>query len=98
MKIGKREAAKQFKCCCCGEIVRKCEQYVQVMNGDKPVRGERYCVDCEPYAYQNNQDVKFAIVDDDGEHHLRQMENYAAYSAAGCPSAYWDDQAAGYVE
>ncbi len=98
MKVRKQEAAKSFKCCCCGEIIRKCETYAQVINGDQPVRGERYCVDCEPYAYQNNEIDARAAAYDDGEHHLRQMENYAAYQAAGCSAAYWDDQAAGYVE
>ena len=97
MRIETRETTHGFKCVCCGEYIKTCEKYLQVMNGNKPVRGEKYCVDCEEPARQNN-DVDTDDREDDGERFLRQMENWADYSAAGCPDAYWTDRDAGYVE
>lgn len=95
-KIKKQRAKSWIKCSCCGEQVRTDEKYFQVINDNgKNRRGERYCCGCESYAYENNDD----IVDDDyddGERHLRQMEDYAAYHAAGCTSEYWNDRDAGY--
>ena len=94
MKVEKREATHGFKCVCCGEYIRTCEKYFQVVHNGKPVRGERYCIECECQAYENNE----IEAEDDGERFLRQMENYADYRAAGCPDAYWEDRDAGYVE
>jgi|LakMenE01Jun11ns_1017448.scaffolds.fasta_scaffold8717338_1 hypothetical protein len=89
-------AAKSWiKCVACSEQVRTDEKYIQVMNNDKPIRGERYCRGCEKYARLNNECDEIPDVCD-GEEHLRQMEEYGAYMAAGCASAYWEDKQAGY--
>jgi hypothetical protein len=66
---------------------------LQVVNNDRPVRGERYCVHCERIARLNND------IDDmpDEEQGLRRREAYAAYQAAGCTSDYFDDLNAGYI-
>lgn len=96
--IEKRQAKNWLKCCCCGEQVRTCESYFQVVNDNgRDRRGERYCKGCESYAYENNDDIDDDN-DDDGERHLRQMEDYAAYRAAGCSHEYWNDRDAGYCE
>ena len=97
-----REAKSWGKCCCCGAQWRTCEKFIQVVKDNgKDLRGERYCVHCESYAVKNN-DITETVVDwrqeDDGESHLRSMENFAAYKSAGCSDAYWSDRDAGYVE
>ena len=98
--IEKQSATRWFKCVCCGEQVRSDEKYIQVTLRGKPVKGERYCLECETYAYDNNPDAAMeqltVTVWDDGERHLRQMEDYAAYRAAGCTEAYWGDRDNGY--
>lgn len=93
------EAKSWVKCTCCKEQVRTCEKYYQVLESNgKQRRGERYCMSCEQYIYENNDDIGNDDDNDDGERFLRQMENYAAYRAAGCSDAYWNDRDAGYVE
>lgn len=100
MHIEKREATRWIKCVCCGEMIHTCEKYLQVVNDSgKDVRGERYCLDCEEYAYENNPELRENARDeDDGERHLRMMEHYADYSAAGCREAFWDDLNGGYLD
>jgi hypothetical protein len=93
LTIEKREAKHQIKCSCCGSTVRTCEKYLQVLNDDSPVRGERYCIHCETEAYENNPDIGMAP-ESTAE---RRREEFAAYQAAGCPSTYFDDQQAGYI-
>lgn len=94
-----REAKSWIKCSCCSAQVRTCEKFLQVVNDNgKDRRGERYCLHCENYAHMNNEDIGTEADVDDGEHHLRQMENFAAYRAAGCSHEYFNDQAAGFVE
>jgi hypothetical protein len=93
LTLEKIEAKSFCKCCCCGETIRKCEKLFQLMEDGKAVRGERYCVSCEDIAYENN-DIRDD--EDDGESHLRAMEDYAAYSYAGCTQEYWNDRDAGY--
>lgn len=47
--------AKGFgKCCCCSGTWRNSEKYFQVLEDNKPVKGERYCSYCEKYAKANN--------------------------------------------
>ena len=94
MRIEKREAKSGFNCVSCGERVRNCEKYLQVVENGRPVRGERYCVHCEQIAHENNP---IEGDDDDGERGLREREAYAAYQYGGCTSAYWDDRDAGYI-
>lgn len=99
LKLVKIEATSFCKCQCCGESIRKCEKYLQVQENGKNVRGERYCVSCEEIAWQDHDfDAWDKELDcgDDGERMLRQMEDYAAYSAAGCTSEYWSDRDNGY--
>ena len=94
-KIEKRSAKKWFKCDC-GEQVRTDEKFFQVVENDgKDRKGEKYCVGCEKYAHANNDDIGEAN-NDDGEQHLRAMEDFAAYKAAGCTDAYWTDRDAGF--
>lgn len=96
MRIERRES-KGLNCVGCGERVRSCEKYLQVVRADtgRAVRGERYCLRCEDIARENND-----IVDGDtpsydrGE---RMREEYASYRAAGCTSAFFDDMQAGYI-
>ena len=91
------QRAKSFgKCRSCGEQWRTDEKILVVVNldTDKPVRGEKYCVRCKDMAELNND----TGCDDDGESHLRSMEDFAAYRAAGCVNAYWDDRNAGYAD
>lgn len=85
------EATKWLKCSCCGEQIRTCEKYLQAITPDgNPIRGERYCLDCEAVAHENNPDH-------DEESHLRQMEDFAAYRAAGVSSdVYFADRDAGF--
>jgi MinD superfamily P-loop ATPase len=87
-------AKSWIKCASCSEQIRTDEKYIQVFNNDKQVRGERYCKGCEKYARMNNTIEDES--EDDGESHLRDMETYAAYQAAGCASEYFDDRNAGY--
>ena len=95
----RREATSGFNCVSCRERVRTCEKYWQVREGTSNVRGERYCLDCERYARMNNDvdRVRDDNYDDDGEAGLRSREEYAAYSAMGCASSYWEDRDAGYA-
>lgn len=106
VRIELLEAKHGFNCVCCRERVRSCEKYIAVVNNDtdRPVRGERYCQHCEEYAIANNEDE---LADpevpadggyDDGESHLRRMEQYGAYRAAGCTDAFWTDRDAGYID
>jgi hypothetical protein len=91
-----RQATKWVKCAACAEQVTTFNKYIQVVNDNgKDARGERYCPSCEKYARLNNEICD--TVDDDGEQHLRDRENYAAYQAAGCTSEYWSDRDNGYV-
>jgi hypothetical protein len=87
-------ATKWFKCVCCSEQIRTDELYIAVVNSGKIIKGERYCLECETYAIENND-----IIDneDDGERGLRQREDYAAYQAAGCTNEYWNDRDNGYA-
>jgi hypothetical protein len=84
-------------------MVRTCEKYLQVVKSNgSDVRGEKYCTSCEGYAYENNPDAvgdvdEYAGHSDDGESHLRMMEEYGAYRAAGCSDAFWGDRDAGYI-
>ena len=96
-KIETRAAKSWFKCASCQEQIRTDEKYLQVVQNGKPVRGEKYCIHCEKYARLNNpESEEDSDYYDDGERHLRQMEDYAAYSAAGCTSSYWTDRDNGY--
>lgn len=103
VRIELLEAKHGFNCVCCRERVRSCEKYIAVVSNEtnRPVRGERYCSHCEEYAIINNEDE---LADptpegyDDGESHLRRMEAYADYRAAGCTSAYFDDLNGGYID
>ena len=91
-----REAKSWIKCSCCSAQIRTCEKFLQVVNENgKDRRGERYCTHCEKYARMNNEDID---VEEDGETHLRSMEDYAAYQAAGCAHEYFNDRDAGYCE
>lgn len=94
MKIEKRQAKRWVKCCGCEEQIRTCETFLQVVDNGKDVRGERYCTDCESLAHENNPITS----GDDGEEHLRRMEDYGAYQAAGCTAEYWNDRDAGYAQ
>ncbi len=87
------EAKSWLKCSCCAAQVRTCEKYIQVFNGEKAVRGERYCTHCEKYARMNND---IADGDDGEEAYLRERETYAAYQAAGCTHEYFNDKNNGY--
>lgn len=100
MRIETREASKWVKCVSCGEMVRTCEKYLQVVNSrGNDVRGEKYCLGCEDYAYENNPEINGAPDErePDGEEHLRRMEAYAEYQYNGNTSAYWDDLNGGYI-
>lgn len=98
MAIVKMEAKYRIKCVGCGEQVRTCEKYLQVQVNGKNVRGERYCTGCERIARLNNPEAEGdATPEDDGESHLRAMEDYAAYRAAGCSQEYWTDRDNGYA-
>ena len=90
LSVRKNKAPLFTRCSCCEESIRKYEEHFQVYDGEKAVRGERYCVACESVAYENNECGGDS--QDDGESHLRRMEDYAAYQANGCTSAYWEDQ------
>ena len=94
----KMEAKRGFNCTCCGERIRTCEKMLQVMNNNgSQRRGERYCLECESYAHENNNDISIEQ-EDDGESHLRAMEDHAAYLAAGMSTeAYLNDRASGFV-
>jgi len=94
----KLEAKHGFNCTCCSERVRTCEKYLQVKNDSGTNRRcERYCLNCEQYAHMNNEDIA-AGNDDDGEAHLRSMEDFAAYRAAGVSTdTYFSDRDAGYA-
>jgi len=84
--------ANRIKCVSCGETIRKFEKYINLGPG------ERYCTGCEDIALENNPDAGDDCQDDDdGERHLRQMEDFGAYQAAGCTGAYWGDRDAGYA-
>lgn len=92
--IETREAKRGFNCTCCGERVRQCEKYLQVLDNDSPVRGERYSIHCRRLAEANNPTDGG---DDDGEAGLRAREAYGAYAAEGCTGNYWADLDAGYI-
>lgn len=94
-----REAQRGFNCPSCGGRTRTCEKYLQVVKNGKAIRGERYCIHCERIARLNNPEIgeDEAAQEDDGESHLRSMEDFAAYRAAGCTHAYYDDRDAGYA-
>lgn len=93
----KIEAKRGFNCTSCGERVRNCEKFLQVKNDDDTNRkGEKYCLNCREIAEENNADI-YREMEDDGESHLRAMEDFAAYKAAGCTDAYWEDRDAGYA-
>ena len=60
-----KTSAKYFTTCCgCGEQVRTCESYLQVMKNGKAVRGERYCVNCAELAADNNPGSLFQVPGD----------------------------------
>lgn len=96
LKIETREATYSLSCVCCGERVRTCERYIQVINTTtgKNVRGERYCLHCEEEAKENN-DISNDEPDFGSGERLR--EAYGAYQAAGCTSAFFDDLNGGYI-
>jgi hypothetical protein len=97
--IETREAKSWVKCCCCQAQIRTCEKFLQVVKDNgKDLRGERYCPNCEDYAHKNNDIHENTDwrQEDDGEAHLRSMEDYAAYKAAGATDAYWSDRDNGY--
>lgn len=83
--ITEKIAERSGKCACCGEYWRKHERCI-VVEGER----SRYCVHC-----RENVELMF----DDGidHNHERQMEDYAAYRAAGCINEYWTDRDAGYA-
>jgi hypothetical protein len=94
MQIEKREATRWIKCVCCGKMIHPFERYFQVVHDDgKAV----HCLACEDTIYENN-DISSNNIDDayESERHLRSMEDFADYRAAGCTDAYWDDRDAGY--
>ena len=95
-KLETREAKTWTRCTCCSEQIRTCEKYLQVTENGRNVRGERYCLHCEKYARMNNDIDDQDDDQDDGEEHLREMEDFAAYRAAGCTEAFWTDREAGY--
>ena len=81
-----RRESTGLNCACCGERVRKCETFVQVVdhNGDN-VRGERYCLSCEDIAHDNNsespiyrEDIQF-ITGSNGVEHARNAEGEWLY-------------------
>lgn len=81
------------RCDFCDEQIRTDEKCWQLQKNGKAVRGETYCVSCKQYGLENNEDnLHSHSMEDDGESHLRRMEDYAAYQANGCTSAYWEDQ------
>ena len=87
--------SKFCKCGICGESLRTLESAILVMDGEKQLKA--YCdhhrmadiLDIHP-------DIDLEQSEADEESHLRQMEDYAAYQASGCTSAYWSDRDAGY--
>lgn len=86
---------KFAKCCCCGESVYTGERIHTVCKDGNPIRGQRYCDHCQDNILLAYPEI--AESHDDGESHLRQMEDYAAYRAAGCSSQYWEDRDNGYA-
>ena len=75
-------------------MITTCEKFSKV-------GGSKYChkTNCHTkYLFLNHPDaVEEMDEQDDGERHLREMETYAAYSAAGAQNAYWEDRDAGYI-
>jgi hypothetical protein len=86
--------SKKTKCCCCEALIFTGEKYTQVVNvtTGKAVRGERYCKHCEEYAVANWETELVIDEGPDEDKHLRKMERWAAYSAAGCTHAFWEDE------
>lgn len=85
----KRQYAKRWcKCSSCGEQIRPEEP---ILKGDDR---KVYCTGCERLALLNNPDDEPEY---DCEAGLRMREEYAAYHAAGCTHAFWDDLSAGYI-
>jgi hypothetical protein len=97
-------AKTHVRCQCCNEvigpsIVEGADKYFQVFNmkTGRKVSGGRYCARCEKYAHLNHTIVADGEDSHDEERHLRSMEDYAAYRAAGCTEEYWNDRDAGYA-
>lgn len=79
-------ASRGFKCFC-GERVNAHERYTQeTTSTGKVIKHCRFCESPSPDP----------VHEDDGEEHLRQMEDYAAYRAAGATESYWQDRDAGF--
>jgi hypothetical protein len=63
---------------------------------------EKACIHCKA-VLEDDAEYNYTLVpapcdeDDYDESHLRQMEDYAAYRAAGCTSEYWTDRDEGYA-
>lgn len=86
------QAKKWLKCVGCGEQIRTGERVINYG------RREKYCEACEDIGDQNNPEAFEASDDcDDGEAHLRSMEDFAAYKAAGVSiETYYNDRDNGY--
>jgi hypothetical protein len=89
---------RQKRCVCCESTIRVGERMFDLG------KGEKYCERCEAEAMENNPDHPAVVAEngeidaaDDGERHLRQMEDFGAYQAAGCTHAYWEDRDAGFA-
>lgn len=94
--VKRENTGRNFGCTCCGERVMNSMKFFQVLNDTGTIRrGERYCLSCESYARENNDDI-VDEPEDDGEAHLRSMEDFGAYKAAGVSTEdYYKDRDAG---
>ena len=90
----KESQSKRTKCSCCEDQIPTGEKYSEV---DR----QKYChhTNCHThYIFENHPDAysERNLENDNAERHLRQMEDYGAYGAAGCQSAYWEDRDNGF--
>jgi len=84
-----KQQQKWAKCSCCGEMIHSFEKFFVVKKDGKEIRGERYCSNCEQYAYKNNPDIgkgKRSISPENRAERMR--EAYAAYDSK---EAFWRD-------
>ena len=88
------KSAKWLKCEGCGERIRPDEKHYDFRPNTKTAG--KYCLGCLELGQENY--APEIDDDDDGERSLRQREAYAAYQAAGCTGAYWQDRDAGYCD
>jgi len=93
--VSKGPAQKFSKCCCCAESIRIGERVHIVESNGKPIRGQKYCEACSKYIPEVHPEL--LENHDNEECHLRQMEDFAAYRAAGCVDSYWQDRDNGYA-